>query len=458
MRVPKEFLEKSEEKGFSAQHRKTLRFNIAKYDAKVADGKTQFLDLERARQLAKNTKWYAIDQLPRLLEEFEKQFTERGGKVIWAEDAEQALHAIGEIMQRHDAKTVVKSKSMITEEIELNHFLEELGVEVLETDLGEYIVQLREEPPYHIVTPAMHLSKEEIAELFHQQFQTPKDATPEQLTAFVRKLLREKFEQADIGITGVNFLIAQTGSMAITENEGNARLATTFPKVHIAIAGIEKVLPSLRHLELFWPLLSTYGTGQRVTVYNTLLNGPRQADEVDGPEEMYVILLDNGRTLILEDEIQRQSLYCIRCGSCLNACPVYRTIGGHSYESPYGGPIGSVIMPNLTDFEDYTHLSHASSLCGACTENCPVNIDLHHLLVHNRRTEVQSGLSTRGEGLVWQIWKGAMLNRGRMNAPGFVKNLFATMFFKKSWGERRDFPKFPKQTFNQLWKKNKLRL
>jgi L-lactate dehydrogenase complex protein LldF len=457
MHIPKEFLANSEEKAFSSQHRNTLRFNISKYDAKVLEGKTQFLDLEKARQLAKNTKWYAIDQLPRLLEEFEKQFTARGGKVIWAEDAEQALAAIGEIMEKHQAQTVVKSKSMITEEIELNHFLEQMGVEVLETDLGEYIVQLREEPPYHIVTPAMHLTKEEIAALFHEQFQTPIDATPEQITAFVRKLLREKFEQADIGITGVNFLVAQTGSVALTENEGNARLATTFPKVHIAIAGIEKVLPSLQQLDLFWPLLSTYGTGQKVTVYNSLLNGPRQADESDGPEEMYVILLDNGRTLILEDEVQRQSLYCIRCGSCLNACPVYRTIGGHSYDSPYGGPIGSVIMPNLTDFEDYTHLSHASTLCGACTENCPVNIDLHHLLVHNRRVGVQSGQSTRGEGAVWRIWKSAMLHRGRMNAPRIVKNLFVSMFFKKSWGPRREFPAFPKQTFNQLWKKNKVK-
>jgi len=457
MRVPKEFIKNAEEKAFSAKHRETLRFNISKYDAKVIEGKNQFLSLEKARKLAKNTKWYAINQLPRLLEEFEKQFTARGGKVIWAEDAEDALRAVGDILEKHRAKTVVKSKSMITEEIELNHFLEEAGIEVLETDLGEYIVQLREEPPYHIVTPAMHLTKEEIATLFHEQFQTPLDATPEQLTLFVRKLLREKFEQADIGITGVNFLVAQTGSVAITENEGNARLATTFPKVHIAISGIEKVLPSIKHLELFWPLLSTFGTGQQVTVYNTLLNGPRQADETDGPEEMYVILLDNGRTLILEDEVQRESLYCIRCGSCLNACPVYRTIGGHSYDSAYGGPIGSVIMPNLTNFEDYTHLSHASSLCGACTENCPVNIDLHHLLVHNRRTEVELGLSTRGEGLTWSVWKGAMLHRGRMNTPRAIKNLFVSMFFKKTWGSRRAFPKFPAQTFNQLWKRNKVK-
>lgn len=452
MKTPKEFLSKSDQKAFSPEHRRTIRFNIGKYDAKVIEGKQQFFDLEKARKLAKNTKWYVMENLPRLLEEFEKQFTARGGKVIWAENSAEALEAIEQIVKQRNAKTVVKSKSMITEEIELNHFLADLDVEVLETDLGEYIVQLRNEAPYHIVTPAMHLSKEQIAALFHEKFDTAPDATPEQLTAFVRKLLREKFESADIGITGANFLIAQTGSVALTENEGNARLATTFPKVHIAIAGIEKVLPSLRHLEVFWPLLATFGTGQQLTVYNSLLSGPRQPDESDGPEEMYVILLDNGRSLILEDELRRQALYCIRCGSCLNACPVYRTIGGHSYESPYSGPIGAVIMPQMTDFKEYTHLSEASSLCGSCTENCPVNIDLHHLLLHNRR-EIAAEYATANERMMWRLWKGTMLRRGRMNMSSFVKNMFVKMFFKKAWGPRRDFPGFAGLTFNQLWKK-----
>jgi len=455
MKIPEEFLSKSNQKAFSLEHRRTIRFNIGKYDAKVIEGKLQFFDLEKARKLAKNTKWYVMENLPRLLEEFEKQFTARGGKVIWAEDSAEALEAIGQIVKQRKAKTVVKSKSMITEEIELNHFLADLDVEVLETDLGEYIVQLRNEAPYHIVTPAMHLSKEEIAALFHEKFGTAPDATPEALTAFVRKLLREKFESADIGITGANFLIAQTGSVALTENEGNARLATTFPKVHIAIAGIEKVLPSLRHLEVFWPLLATFGTGQQLTVYNRLLSGPRQPDESDGPEEMYVILLDNGRSLILEDELRRQALYCIRCGSCLNACPVYRTIGGHSYDSPYSGPIGAVIMPQMTDFKEYTHLSEASSLCGSCTENCPVNIDLHHLLLHNRR-EIVGEYATANERMMWRLWKGTMLRRGRMNMASFVKNMFVKMFFKKAWGPRRDFPGFAGLTFNQLWKKGKV--
>lgn len=456
MKAPKQFLQDAEQKGFSQKHRSTINFNIGKYTAKVEQGKTQFKNMEKARKRAKNRKWAAIEQLPQLLEEFESKFTARGGTVIWAENQQQALQAVQKIIDQHQINTVVKSKSMITEEIELNPYLQKAGLEVLETDLGEYIVQLREEPPYHIVTPAMHLSKEDIAALFHEKFQTPADATPEELTLFVRKLLRNQFEQADLGITGANFLVAESGSVAITENEGNARLATSFPKVHIAIAGIEKVLPSLEDLDLFWPLLSTYGTGQRVTVYNSLLSGPKQELEDDGPEAMYVILLDNGRSDIVANAAQRQSLYCIRCGACLNVCPVYRTIGGHSYDSPYGGPIGSVLMPNLQGFEAYGHLSHASSLCGACTETCPVKIDLHHLLLDNRRREVELGHGQRAEAISWQLWQKAMLNRSFSNAPALLKNMSTQLFFKGRWGSRRDFPKFPKNSFNQLWKKNKV--
>jgi L-lactate dehydrogenase complex protein LldF len=393
LKAPKKFLDQSELKAFSEEHRRTIQYNMGKYNQKVREGKEQFLDLDKARKLAKNIKWYAMEYLPDLLEEFEKNFIKNGGKIIWAENAAEALDSIGEIVKYHQAKTVVKSKSMITEEIELNHFLESLDIEVLETDLGEYIVQLRNEAPYHIVTPAMHLSKEEIARFFHQKFDTPLDASPEQITAFVRKLLREQFEKADIGITGANFLIAESGSIAVTENEGNVRLTSTFPKVHIAIAGIEKMIPRVSDLSLFWPLLSTFGTGQNLTVYNTIISGPRKEHESDGPEEMYLILLDNGRSDILADPIRRESLYCIRCGSCLNACPVYRTIGGHSYEAPYSGPIGSVLMPAMNHFETYNHLSEASSLCGSCTENCPMNINLHHLLVHNRKTAVEKNSS-----------------------------------------------------------------
>jgi len=452
------FLEKSEKKAFSIEDRKRLVFNMGKYHAKAVLGKQQFRDLEKTRQLAKNIKAYTMENLPKMLEHFEKEFTARGGKVIWAENIEQAQDAIQKIMEEKAAKVVVKSKSMITEEIELNAFLEEQDIEVLETDLGEFIVQVKGEKPYHIVTPAMHLSKEDVAELFHKEFNTAPDATPEELTGYVREVLRERFAKADIGISGGNFLLSDTGSIVLVENEGNARLATTLPKTHIAIVGIEKMIPSIEHLDLFLPLLATFGTGQRITVYNTILSGPKQKQEIDGPEDMYVILLDNGRSEILADEYMRESMYCIRCGSCLNNCPVYQNIGGHTYDSPYSGPIGSVLSPHLHigAFEDYTHLSHASSLCGSCTENCPMNINLHKLLLYNRSFEEAEGLRPKSEQLVWKAWKKGMLNRKLMNAPSFGKNLFGKMFLTKHWGERRTFPKFPRHTFNQLWKKGKV--
>lgn len=251
-------------------------------------------------------KWRVMENLDKFLPEFESNFQRRGGKVIWANNTAEAQKEILNIINKNGGKTVIKSKSMTTEEIHLNEFLEKEGIESLESDLGEYIVQLLGQPPYHIVTPAMHLNKEDIAKLFHEKFGTPLDFTPEQLTQKARELLREKYLKADIGISGGNFLIADTGSIALTENEGNARLCTTFPKIHIAIVGIEKIIPSMADLDLFWPLLASHGTGQNLTVYNTILSGPRRGEETDGPEEMYVILLDNGRTNLLAQKDQRQ--------------------------------------------------------------------------------------------------------------------------------------------------------
>ncbi|MCH2023689.1 MAG: LutB/LldF family L-lactate oxidation iron-sulfur protein [Saprospiraceae bacterium] len=452
------FLEKSEEKAFSKEHRKRINTNMVKYHEKVASGKKQFKDLKAARETAKNIKAFTMQKLPELLEEFEKNFKARGGKVIWAENIEQAQNAILKILRQKAAKAVVKSKSMITEEIALNPFLKEQKIEVIETDLGEFIVQTKGEAPYHIVTPAMHLSKEDVADLFNKKYGTAKDASPEQLTAFVRRHLRKRFASADVGISGGNFLLADTGSVVLVENEGNARLTTTMPRTHIAVVGIEKMIPSIEDLDLFLPLLATYGTGQNLTAYNTILSGPRQAGEPDGPEDMYVILLDNGRSEILADEHMRESLYCIRCGSCLNNCPVYKNIGGHSYDSPYSGPIGAVVSPHLhiNSFEDYAHLSHASPLCGSCTENCPVNINIHQLLLYNRSYEEAENLRPSSEKWMWQIWKKAMLNRKLMNAPAFSKNVFRKLYLEKQWGERRVLPKFPRNSFNQLWEKGKI--
>ncbi|HTN08037.1 LutB/LldF family L-lactate oxidation iron-sulfur protein [Agriterribacter sp.] len=446
------FIAKSTIKAADLEHRRTINHNIGKYNAAVPAGKLQFYDLSLARERAKNVKWRAIETLDQQLEEFERQFTARGGKVIWAETAEQALDEILMICKARACKTIVKSKSMVTEEIHLNAFLKEHGIESIETDLGEYIQQLDEEAPYHIVTPAMHKSKEDIAKLFAEKLGTDSKLNPEQLTRVARNILREKFTQAEIGITGANFLIGDMGAIAITENEGNARLSCAWPPVHIAIAGIEKMIPSFSDLGLFWPLLSTYGTGQHITVYNTIVSGPRQPDETDGPEEMYVILLDNGRINLLANAKAREALYCIRCGACLNACPVYKNIGGHSYNTTYSGPIGSVITPHLKGFNEWKHLSYASSLCGNCTEVCPVKINLHELLLENRNEAVAHHDTSFAERMAWKGWKQAMLHRGMMNmGNGKLKSRIVNKLFK-GWATHRSALQFPAKTFNEIWK------
>lgn len=446
------FIAKSTIKAADKEHRRKINFNIGRYNAVVPAGKQQFTNLELARERAKNLKWKAIEMLDNQLENFEAAITKRGAKVLWAETPEDALGEILKICQSRSCTTVVKSKSMVTEEIHLNSFLEKNGIESVETDLGEYIQQLDGEPPYHIVTPAMHKSKEDVAKLFASKLGTPLNLTPTQLTIVARNKLREKYKQAEIGITGANFIISDIGGIALTENEGNARLSCSFPKVHIVIAGIEKVIPSLTDLALFWPLLATYGTGQKLTVYSSIITGPRQVNENDGPEEMYVILLDNGRTNILANEKARESLYCIRCGACLNACPVYKNIGGHTYETTYSGPIGSVITPHLKEMKEWKHLSYASSLCGNCTEVCSVKINLHSLLLENRKEAVEEGVSSFAEKMAWKFWKKAMMNRRLMNAgSGKIKNWVVNSFMK-DWKKHHGEIHFPDKSFSQLWK------
>ncbi|MFY8025041.1 MAG: LutB/LldF family L-lactate oxidation iron-sulfur protein [Sediminibacterium sp.] len=446
------FIAKSTIKAADLEHRRKINFNIGKYNAVVPIGKKQFTDVMQAREIAKNKKWEAIEHLDQYLIEFEEKIKARGAKVLWAETAEEALSQIGAICKEKQCKTLVKSKSMVTEEIHLNSYLEKNGIESVETDLGEYIQQLDGEAPYHIVTPAMHKSKEDVARLFADKLGVPGGLSPEELTLVARQKLREKYVQAEIGVTGANFILPDIGAIAITENEGNGRLSCAWPKTHIVIVGIEKVIPSVHDLALFWPLLSTYGTGQKVTVYNTIISGPRQANETDGPEEMIVILLDNGRTNLLANKTAREALYCIRCGACLNACPVYKNIGGHAYDTTYSGPIGKVITPYLKGLDEYKHLSYASSLCGNCTEVCPVRINLHELLLDNRHEAVVQGNSNLAERIAWKVWKTASLNRSLMNAGnGKMKNWVVNKVFQ-GWTAHRSELDFSTKTFNELWK------
>lgn len=447
------FLEKASRKSFDSEHRKRLDFNIGKYEQAVIQGKQHYRDIELAKRRAANIKWKAINKLDTYLIEFQKNFEQHGGKVIWANSGRDAQKEILQIIKKARAKVIVKQKTMVSEEIEINELLEKNKREVFETDLGEYIVQLEGEKPYHIVTPAMHKSKEDVADLFHKKFGLPENTPPEEITQFVREKLRGEFIRADVGITGANFLIADCGAVALTENEGNGILTVSFPKIHIVIAGIEKLLPSLEDLDLFYPLLATHGTGQRMTVYNNLLFGPKKSEEPDGPEEMFVILLDNKRTEILKYQEQRKALSCIRCGACLNECPVYRSIGGHAYGTVYSGPIGSVISPHYLGMKEYNHLSFASSLCGKCTEVCPLKIPLHELLLYNRREAVSRKYTSFKWRKVVGGWRYAMLHRWVLDKPGSsLKNYLIKRFGKKPWGTRRVLPKLAQKNFKELWK------
>jgi L-lactate dehydrogenase complex protein LldF len=339
--------------------------------------------------------------------------------------------------------------------------LEKAGFEVVESDLGEFIVQLRKETPYHIVFPAMHLSRGEISELFARELGSAPTDSPEELTMIARRVLRQKYISADIGLTGANFAIAETGMISITENEGNARLTAALPKVMISLLGIEKILPRLEDLALFLPMLATAGTGQPLTCYNSLYGGPRQPGEFDGPEEFHVVLLDNHRTELLADAEQRDALHCIRCGACLNVCPIFRNVGGHTYGTTYSGPIGSVITPHLRGLENWKHLSQASSLCGACTEACPVKIDLHHHLLQNRRNAAQAkpSLWERTAFRLFAVvvnrpWLYSWSTRAARLALKFHPLIKGTRLDPaRAWTQTRDLPPIAPQTFKDYWRK-----
>ena len=447
------FNEDASRRAFDKEQRRRLNYNIGKYDAAVTRGLGQFQNLELAKRRAANIKHKVINNLDKYLVEFENNFERRGGKVIWATGEKEAQKEILNIIKKAKAQVIVKQKSMISEEIELNEALEKHKKEVFETDLGEFIVQIAGEKPYHIVTPAMHKSKEDVAKLFHEKFGLPENSKPEEITLFVRDQLRKEFIRADVGITGGNFLLADMGAVVLTENEGNGLLSIAFPRIHIAIVGIEKLIPSFDDLDLFLPLLAHHGTGQHITVDNNIVLGPKTEGEVDGAEEMYVILLDNHRTDVLRLKEQRRALSCIRCGACLNGCPIYKNVGGYTYGAVYSGPIGAVISPHFKGFKDYNHLSFASSLCGKCTEVCPVKIPLHELLLYNRNMAVTKKYVSFFWRKVNSGWKIVMMRRWMLDKPGSkLKNRMISRFGKKLWGPRRALPKVAPKSFKELWK------
>jgi L-lactate dehydrogenase complex protein LldF len=361
----------------------------------VAATRAEFPAYEAERDASRRIKQDAIARLDELLVQLKERLEGNGCRVFFAADAAEARKYIVGLAREHGVRRVVKGKSMATEEIALNAALaEEAGCEVVETDLGEYIVQLRGERPSHIITPAIHLSKEDIGTLFHEKLNIPYTSEPEALTGVARQRLRDTFLAADMGVTGANFAIAETGTLVLVENEGNGRMSSTLPEIFVAVMGIEKVIPSMADLSHFLEVLARTATGQKLTTYTNFLSGPRREGEADGPREVHVVMLDNGRSKMLADPVLREALYCLRCGACLNVCPIYRRIGGHAYGSTYPGPIGSIISPSL--FGGATaHLPFASTLCGACREICPVKIDIPRILLHLRWKET-AGKSDSG--------------------------------------------------------------
>jgi L-lactate dehydrogenase complex protein LldF len=457
------FLQSARRVTSDLRHRRLIRAALHNYEVVRDRRRAAFQDWPAARQAAAETKWEALNHLDRYLVEFADKLAARGTKVHWAGTGAQAREIILGIVRGKKARSIIKSKAMTSEEIHLNEALQQAGFEVVESDLGEFIVQLRHEPPYHIVFPAMHLTRGEISELFARELKSAPTNEPEELTMIARRVLREKFLTADIGITGANFAIAETGMISITENEGNARLTAALPKVMISLLGIEKILPRLEDLALFLPMLAVSGTGQPLTCYNTLYGGPRLPGEADGPEEFHVVLLDNRRTELLADAEQRDALHCIRCGACLNVCPIFRNVGGYTYGTTYSGPIGSVITPHLRGLQDWKHLSAASSLCGACTETCPVKINLHHHLLQNRRNAVRQKPSFF-ERLAYRMfafvvnrpaWWSIVKKLGRLAQP-WQRLIRGTVLDPvRAWTKTRDLPPMARESFKDWWRKRK---
>ncbi|MDW8241380.1 MAG: LutB/LldF family L-lactate oxidation iron-sulfur protein [Acidobacteriota bacterium] len=425
-------------------------------------------DWERLREQAEQIKKQTIEQLDVYLEQFAERVVALGGHVYWARDAEAACRYVVHLAKQRGVTLAVKGKSMMAEEIELNEALERAGVTPVETDLGEYIIQLAHEPPSHIIAPAIHKSKQQVAELFTEKLHIPLTDDIEELTRTARRTLREKFYQAGMGISGVNFAVAETGTIVLVENEGNIRLSTSLPRVHVAIMGLEKVIPRFADLAVFMRLLPRSATGQKMSAYVSFITGPRRPHEPDGPDELHVVIVDNGRSAMLRDPELRRALYCIHCGACLNVCPVYRKVGGHAYGWVYSGPIGAIVTPQLLSLRRASELPFASSLCGACRDACPVRIDFPKLLLALRHQVKENPTAQQirppwSERTAMAVWAFAMRSERRYRlatilarwiqkffvADGTIQR--APLYPFSQWTKHRDLPPLASHSFRERW-------
>jgi L-lactate dehydrogenase complex protein LldF len=443
--------------------RKAVKFTTERLRIGKLNAAEQHGNWDEWRERGRQIRLHTIAHLDYYLNLFAENARENGVHIHFAETAAEAVRISLAIAQSKAAKSVVKSKSMVTEELHLNRALQGIGVDTVETDLGEYIIQLAGETPSHIIIPAIHKNRYQIAELLSKEAGETLEADTTILAGFVRKKLREKFLEADIGMTGCNFAIAETGSMVLFENEGNARMVTTVPKTQITLMGMERIIPSWTDLEVMATLLPRSATGQKLTVYMSGITGPRRCADADGPEEMHIIIVDNGRSNQLGDPEFQELLNCIRCGACLNACPVYRHIGGHAYGGTYSGPIGAVLTPALQhNVAEWDDIANASSLCGACYEACPVKIPLHDMLVYLRRRKVESGHGDKLESLGMKGFAAVAGNAGRMSVALKLGKIGQKLIVRnggirikagplKGWNSFRVAPSLPKKSFRDQW-------
>ncbi len=435
-----------------AQLRGALRNATSLFGKRRLEAARGLENWEDLRTQARAIKDDVLLHLDRYLETFVANAETRGAVVHWAVDAEEANRIICDLARDRGARTIVKSKSMTTEETHLNDALEAAGMQVVETDLGEYIIQLAHETPSHIIAPAIHKTKGQVAELFTARLGMPPTDDVAQLTSTARNTLRDRFACADVGISGVNFGVAETGTIVIVENEGNIRLTTSVPRVHIAVMGIEKVIPRFADLDVFLKLLPRSGTGQRLTTYQSFITGTKRNADDEGPDELHIVILDNGRSRMLAHPVTRQSLACIRCGACLNACPVYQQIGGHAYGSVYPGPIGAVITPQLIGLEKTAQLPYASSLCGACREVCPVKIDIPQLLLH-LRGEIAADQPKTAERIAFKLWATVMMSPALYKMGAVAARMIQKVLpIPRAWTSERDLRPIERQSFRELWK------
>ncbi len=461
-KLPPPFPERAAAALKDAVLQEALTIATTKFIGLRKDSFADFPQGEALRDQARSIKDATLWRLDHYLEMLADNVESLGGHVHWATTGDEARETILRLCRDRGVKMVVKSKSMATEEIELNEALERAGVTPVETDLGEYIIQLAGEKPSHIIAPAIHKTKGQVADLFSRALKERFEAEPEVLTAAARKELRQKFLQADMGISGANFAVAETGTIVLVTNEGNGRMVTSLPRIHVAVMGVEKVIPSMTDLMVFLAILARSATGQKLSVYTTLVRGPRRAGELDGPEEFHLVLLDNGRSGQIAGEL-REALYCLRCGACLNVCPVYRQIGGHAYGSTYSGPIGILLTAMLRGTRSVKDLAHASSLCGACREVCPVRIDIPGMLVELRKQLDRERIAPLAERLVFKALGRVLASPTLFRLGALLGRVSQRLFVKEGrlrnfplavgrWTKTRDLPRVAPRTFSERWK------